>query len=379
MADRSAIEWTDATWNPIRARHKRTGKVGWHCEHATTGCIFCYAERRNKWIGTGLDFKPGHRQHIDLFLDEQMLTQPLRWKTPRRIFVGSMTDLFADFVPDAWLDKIFAVMALAPQHTFQVLTKRPARMRRYLTNADQNEAARAGIRSPGFTVNQRIQALLADYVKLGKFQVNGFGPVYKEDWERAKPYLRPLPLPNVWLGTSAERQPEADERIPELLATPSAIRFVSIEPLLDWIDLGEHVHAFACHDCFNGRTRTSGHFFDEQCPACAGSGIEKPRLDWVIVGLESGPKARIIHPDCVRSLRDQCAAAGVAFFFKQWGEHVPIPLRDNHQIKRSKFYLNDRGFPFHQVEDYALVRVGKKAAGRKLDGVEHNEFPRVSA
>lgn len=133
MADNSAIEWTDATWNPVRARNLETGKVGWHCEHATTGCEFCYAEGFNKRLGTGLAFKPGHRADIEIFLDEAMLTQPLRWKKPRRIFVGSMTDLFADFVPDEFIDRMFAVMALAPQHTFQLLTKRAARMREYLT------------------------------------------------------------------------------------------------------------------------------------------------------------------------------------------------------------------------------------------------------
>ena len=124
MADKSKIEWTDATWNPIRARNKATGKVGWHCEHATTGCQFCYAENFNQRLGTGLPFKPGHRDDIKLFLDEQILKQPLRWKRPRKIFVGSMTDVFADFIPDAWLDRMFAVMALSPEHTFQVLTKR---------------------------------------------------------------------------------------------------------------------------------------------------------------------------------------------------------------------------------------------------------------
>src|SRR4051794_40445939 len=131
MSDKSAIEWTDATWNPIRARNLKTGKVGWHCEHATTGCEWCYAEGFNKRLGTGLPFKPGHRKEIEIFLCEETLTQPLRWKKPRMIFPGSMTDLFADFVRDEWLDRIFAVMTLTPQHTYQVLTKRAARMRHY--------------------------------------------------------------------------------------------------------------------------------------------------------------------------------------------------------------------------------------------------------
>src|ERR1043166_3823667 len=131
MAANSKIEWTDASWTPIRARNLKTGKIGWHCEHVTSGCEFCYAENMNKRLGTGLSFKPGHRKDIQIFLDETMLLAPLRWKKPRMIFVCSMTDAFADFVKDEWLDKMFAVMALCPQHTFQVLTKRPERMREW--------------------------------------------------------------------------------------------------------------------------------------------------------------------------------------------------------------------------------------------------------
>ncbi|MEK9751770.1 MAG: DUF5131 family protein [Rhodospirillaceae bacterium] len=110
MGDRSRIEWTDASWTPIRARNRATGKVGWHCEHVSEGCRNCYAERWNRPYGTGLPYKPGHRADVELFLDEQLLTQPLRWRRPRRVFVCSMTDLFADFVPDEWIDRVFAVM-----------------------------------------------------------------------------------------------------------------------------------------------------------------------------------------------------------------------------------------------------------------------------
>src|SRR5258708_16196189 len=126
MADRSAIEWTDATWTPIRAR---TDNVGWHCEHVSEGCRNCYAEGINRRLGTGLSFKPALKPA--LFLDEKMLLAPLKWKKPRTIFVCSMTDLFADFVRDEWIDRMFAVMALCPQHRFQVLTKRAQRMREY--------------------------------------------------------------------------------------------------------------------------------------------------------------------------------------------------------------------------------------------------------
>ncbi len=205
MAEKSSIEWTESTWTPIRAHNLKTGKIGWHCEHATTGCEFCYAEGFNLRLGTGLPFKPGHRADIEIFLDEKMLTAPLRWKRPRKIFVGSMTDLFADFVTDEWLDKIFAIMAACPQHTFQVLTKRAARL-------------------------PALPKLLSESC------------------------LPPI-LPNVWLGISCERQEEADERIPLLLDTPAVVRFISAEPLLGPINLtciteacGRWFDAFASPD-----------------------------------------------------------------------------------------------------------------------------------
>jgi len=287
MGATSKIEWTEATWNPIRARNIRTGKVGWHCEHATTGCEHCYAEAINKRLGTGLPFKPGHLQagDIELFLDEAMLLAPLRWKKPRKIFVGSMTDLFASFVADAWLDRIFAVMALCPQHTFQVLTKRSMRMREYLSREDlPNRLA--------WEVTAKV--------------MNAWRPGWKSEAvdgpyrSRAIAAFAKWPLPNLWLGVSAERQEEADERIPLLLQTPAAVRFLSAEPLLGPIDL--------THTCMPGYSTTMS-----------------ANLDWVIVGGESGSNARPMHPDWARSLRDQCAAAGVPFFFKQMTKKGPIP------------------------------------------------------
>jgi len=289
MSDRSAIEWTDATWNPIRARNLKTGRIGWHCEHATTGCEFCYAETMNKRLGTSFPFKPGHRADIEIFLDDEMLTAPLKWKRQRKIFVGSMTDLFADFVKDEWIEKIFDTM-LQTDHTFQVLTKRPARMRQWVTR------------------------FLA-------------------------PALLPRILENIWLGVSCERQEEADERIPLLLQTPAVVRFISAEPLLGPIDL---IGTFARYQDTPGK----------RCAVPLGRQL----IDWVIVGGESGANARPMRPDWARLLRDQCAAAGVAFFFKQWGEF---------------------SYP-NQTEKYgAALRVGKKAAGRILDGRTHDEFPAV--
>lgn len=367
MGDKTNIEWTNATWNPIRARNKVTGKVGWHCEHATTGCEHCYSEGFNKRLGTGLAFKPGHRMDIEIFLDEQMLTQPLRWKKPRKIFVCSMTDAFADFVTDEMLDKMFAVMALAPQHTFQVLTKRAERMRRYMLPTTE-------IPMLGRLPLERVHLAAAaadDYETWGWCRNRGMA---------ATPYNLYLqaawPLKNVWLGVSVERQEEADSRIPDLLATPAAARFVSIEPLLGPIalySLGGRAWAqdrtAVVHDALAG-------FRSDQ--------VSTAKLDWVIVGGESGRHARSMHPDWARSLREQCAAAGTAFFFKQWGEWAPSTPEEAkgnlhsgwqaiaahpHVAKASELYP-EAGAKF-------VARVGKKAAGRLLDGVEHSAFPNI--
>ncbi|RWQ12383.1 DUF5131 family protein [Mesorhizobium sp.] len=356
MADKSAIEWTDATWTPIRARNRATGKVGWHCEHDTTGCQFCYSEGFNKRLGTGLPFKPGHRKDIDIFLDEEMLTAPLRWKKPRMIFVCSMTDLFADFVPDEWIDKVFAIMALAPQHTFQVLTKRAKRMREYLTQHRTVQQADVRNRLAWETTIDVMSLWFPDWKREG---IDG------PHRSRAIAAFTAWPLPNVWLGVSAERQQEADERIPELLATPAAVRFVSAEPLLGPIDFGKIIRAAT----FAGRLYPDG---------------KTGPIGWIIVGGESGPSARPMHPAWARSIRDQCRAAGVHFFFKQWGGWQ-IASQENGHFDND-MSTNDASWVavdgrLHKPSSHGLIdpiamwRVGKKAAGRLLDGIEHNAMP----
>jgi protein gp37 len=331
MSDNSAIEWTDATWNPIRARNLKTGKVGWHCEHATTGCEFCYAEGFNKRLGTGLPFKPGHRKGIEIFLCEETLLKPLRWNKPRMIFPGSMTDLFADFVRDEWLDKIFAQMMLTPHHTYQVLTKRAARMREYISNNIVRDCA---LRS-------------------------------NAAW----------PLPNVWLGVSTERQPEADERIPQLLRTPAAVRFISYEPALGQLDIARWLQiAWQCSSC----RRLYAGKYQPRCPDCgqvggwSGSHAFNPPtgqtgsgLNQVISGGESGPKARPSNPQWFRDIRDQCASPGVAYFHKQNGEWVSVS-----EVK-------GKGRHFSFPDGRTVRRVGKKKAGRLLDGIEHNGMPEM--
>ena len=385
MSDRSAIEWTDASWNPIRARNLKTGKVGWHCEHASDGCMGpCYSEAFNKRLGTGLPFKPGHRKDIEIFLDDEMLTLPLRWKKPRKIFVCSMTDLFADFVPDEWIDRVFAVMALCPQHTFQVLTKRAERMRDYFIGKERYLDVHP--------LEDRYNAI--------NDAINQIAPAHWCKRELQDYYDEGLPLPHVWLGVSAERQEEADERIPLLLQTPAAVRFVSCEPLLGPIDLN-HI---AAPEKVEGEEWTfsalqQGDVYDmrsvddrDQAFWVSGDGPYRDHaLDLVIDGGESGSGARPSHVDWFRRLRDDCVGADVAYFHKQNGEWLggtqftaDLWRRDTPPGEYSRFQHMQwtgtlegwiGGDEFEEGDCECHYRVGKKAAGRLLDGREWNEFP----
>lgn len=342
MADHTGIEWTDATWNPV---------VG--CSLVSPGCTNCYAMgqaarivRCSEGLGRATTYdgtvetvkgKPVWTGKVAL-ASEATLTQPLRWTKPRRIFVNSMGDLFHEDVPDAWIDRVFAVMALAPQHTFQILTKRSARMRDYLSGP--NACARV----------DDLTFEGDEWPELSK-HFDEAGAIANMTWFAHRGFLR-----NVWLGVSAEDQRRADERTPDLLATPAAIRFVSAEPLLGPIDFQSRPLHVPDHD-------SGGHV-----PALL-------HIDWVIVGGESGPNARPMHPDWARSIRDQCAAAGTAFFFKQHGEWIGVPdLRQ----------LQGGGGPGFGVFDHMphdmdaeAVRVGKARAGRLLDGVTHDAMPEV--
>jgi protein gp37 len=284
---RSGIEWTDATWNPVRG-----------CTRVSEGCRHCYAERISaRFSGPGLPYEGlAHtvegepRWTGEVRLIERHLGDPLRWKTPQRIFVNSMSDLFHEKLSDRDIDRVFGVMAMAPQHTFQVLTKRPQRMREYVGDG-------------------------------------GLGPSYRVWLEACSPVAMKWPFPHVWLGTSVENQAVAQSRIPELLMTPSAVRFVSVEPLLGRVDLRPWLHG----------------------------------LQWVITGGESGPGARPMHPAWVREIRDACLQSGVPFFFKQWGEYQPVETQYGPGVEAGGF-----------------VRVGKGKAGRWLDGRTWDEFPRAA-
>jgi protein gp37 len=251
MSTTTGIEWTEATWNPVRG-----------CSKVSEGCRYCYAMSvAARFSGPGQPYeglatRSPARWTGKVMLVEKHLGDPLRWARPRLIFVNSMSDLFHEDIPDEWIDRIFGVMAAAARHTFQVLTKRPARMKAYMTAlARDYDRLEAGARSVGHTL--RFQGI---------------------------PLVR-WPIPNVWLGTSVESQDVAADRIPHLFRLPAAVRFLSCEPLIGPLDLGASL----------------GY------------------VDWVIAGGESGPKARPCHEAWLRSLRDQCVSAGTPYFLKQLG------------------------------------------------------------
>jgi protein gp37 len=371
---KSTIEWTEHTWNPV------TG-----CDKISPGCKNCYAEVLAKRLQKMK--QPNYANGFKLTLQPSMLEIPLKRKKPTMWFVNSMSDLFHKDVPDEYIDRVFGMMTLTPQHTFQILTKRADRMRDYI-------------------------ARIVDAPDLV-----GMAAAYWVDFDEIPEYDQWLPK-HIWLGVSVENQKAADERIPLLLETPAAIRFLSCEPLLGelkikrWLKINWQCSGcngyfaggwkITCPDCgskeywcgshkFNGRKVESHPNF----PSQAGLGI-----DWVIAGGESGTKARPVHPDWVRSIRDQCDAAQVPFFFKQWGEYMPLgsvfDLSDGNQnailtadekktiavsITGKKAWETDGCDEIREGDEaarwYAMNRVGKKKAGRFLDGKEYMEFPKL--
>ena len=272
MADNTGISWTDATWNPIRG-----------CSKVSAGCKNCYAEKvAARFSGPGQPYEGTVRDgrwNGQIRLVPDMLSRPLKWRRHRRIFVDSMSDLFHEGVPFEYVAAVFGVMAACPQHTFQVLTKRPERALEFFewvqSEWEAERMAPAYCRTSTQTDIVRGAAILRD--------ANVGIKVTTEPW----------PLPNVHLGVSVEDQATADARIPVLLQCPAAVRFVSYEPALGPVD-------------FYG----PGWFVD---------GPEGPGLDWIIVGGESGPNARPFDVAWARSTIAQCRAASVACFVKQLG------------------------------------------------------------
>lgn len=351
MGARSKIEWTTSTWPVV------TG-----CTPISAGCDHCYAARHaNRFTGT-----KAWPNGFDVTLWPDRLDQPLRWRTPRKVFVCSTGDLFHAAVPDDYIAQVWAVMASSGAHTFQVLTKRHARMRALLNN-------------PAFWEDVNCHWL----------ELAGTGSGRKQ----YPPDLRRRFLPNVWLGVSVESQYWADRRIPALLETPAAVRYLSAEPLLELVKLSQALRKW---------TPPEDH------PAWDGTRLNvREVLHWVIVGGESGPGAQPMHPDWARSLRDECLTGEIAFFFKQFGEYLPVPVVDDERFAFGRAYDSPaggrrspavripapgsstlRGAQMRLLEpgerttntvlldrDTIAVRVGKQRAGRVLDGWTWDQYP----
>lgn len=314
----TTIEWVTnpdgtkgETWNPVTGCDPNDGGQ-------SEGCSRCYARRMARRLAGRYGYPEAPNQ-FDVTLHPDRLEQPLRWKKPRRIFVASMGDLFHEDVPFEFIEEVFHTMSQCLQHTFIVLTKRAERMYEWCL------------------------------------------------WEQDRQYdtIRHL-FPNVMGMVTAENQNRLDERVPWLLTSPFAVRGVSIEPMLARTDVLAYL------------------------PGPEGRGEYCSELDWVICGGESGPGARPLHPDWARGIRDQCQAAGVPFFFKQWGEWCMYNVKEHEsqlarwldkpdweEVKHQHFrsmHVSGSFDPTYK-EKVTMVRVGKKAAGRLLDGREHNEFP----
>jgi protein gp37 len=323
MPGKSNIEWTDATWNPV------TG-----CSKVSQGCKNCYAEAFFARPYPG-------RKFTDVRTHPERLDWPLRWRgspqakaegRPSRIFVNSMSDLFHEDVPTDFIFQVFLRMWGAPDFVFQILTKRASRMR---------ELVRTWL-----DIDRKLMGQFAPDALPGGRGIERLGS----------------PVDNVWFGVSIEDQKTADERIPILLQTPAALRWVSYEPALGPVDFSRirwpqsGAQATYC-DALTGsllRFPLGGPIAHGVCP----------KLDWIVAGGESGPHARPLRPDWFRSVRDQCQAACVPFFFKQWGAWLPDGQDGAKFTMRQEINAGDQP-----------VYVGKKKAGCLLDGREWKEFP----
>lgn len=358
MADTTKIEWTDATWNIING-----------CTILSPGCAKCYAMRlagtrlrhHPSRAGLTIDAKTGPVWNGAVRLHEPWLTQPLEWSKPRDIFVCAHGDLFHDAVSWEMLDRVFAVIALCAVetrgHRFQVLTKRSANMRHYISALP--ERARAIAEAAVYPHKRPMET----------------GSAILDALERG-------PLPNVWLGVSTEDQERADQRIPDLLATPAAVRWISAEPLLGPIDLRAISIPDSPHVACSNVRLDALTGYHRGTPRMDGSAVpslppQRPALDWIVVGGESGRDARPMHPAWARALRDQAAATHTPFLFKQWGAWAFADFDTSEATHwfgptglRGRFDGGRWG-----PGDVSAMRVSKKAAGRTLDGVTHDGVP----
>jgi protein gp37 len=365
---RSKIEWTDSTWNPA------TG-----CQPVSPGCENCYAK-----VMTERFSGPGSFDRVELHPDR--LGDPQRWRKARRVFVNSMGELFHSDVPSAYVAAVWCAMhwtsnevrgglhfgATRPVHTYQILTKRHTRMRSWVRQ---------------WGVRDTRVAMVEEAAQRGWCD--------QEDVREA-PFMRPV-LDNVWLGVSVEDQARALLRIPTLEDTPAVMRFLSCEPLLGPVDLSQWLCACGGRQWVDDQTWVpetpeaarkpgAGRI---PCGFCNEGGWGQPDvprgLGWVIAGGESGRNARPMHPDWARKLRNQCAATGVPFHFKQWGAWAPVAGAEHWQNRRETDWeirgdgvcwtLGDPCPDPLDGSEVLVRRVGKTAAGRVLDGQTWDQFP----
>lgn len=357
----TGISWTDETWNPT---------VG--CSRVSPGCVNCYAEHAAAMVNRTQGERSVYRSVLKVIngdprwngevrLIPERLDQPLLWKRPRRIFVNSMSDLFHDELTNEQIAAVFGAMAAAPWHTFQSLTKRAARMKQWFTWVAR--AARECNNGRGMTPAAfcfcHAQNTYADAcaVVLGDYPLastNAVNNGLHAAW----------PLPNVWLGVSVENQDAADDRIPELLETPAAVRFLSCEPLL------EEVSLFAF---LKGPLR-------DECLGKLGGSPETPGIDWVIVGCESGAGARPCNVAWMRAIRDECAKAGVALFLKQATAKENAVTMIDHRTPLDDAYVGESPRTGQFIPTVAAAAGSKRKPGNVielpyLDGVQHAAFP----
>ena len=334
----TAIEWTDKTWNPI---------IG--CSKLSAGCQNCYAVT----MANRLAHNPSTPQYAGMTrsattwagvtrLVEGVITDPFKWRKPQRVFVGSMTDMFHPATPDAWRDKVLAVAALCPHLDFIFLTKRADLMCEYFT-APHRPGQFITILDDGSKINTpaariRVQAEMCDlFPKVPGDTLNRVTDFLDERYgPDGDGFLRRWPLPNAWIGVTVENQEAANERIPLLLRTPAAVRFISAEPLIGPVDLcnididGDHtmdaLNPLSWREAWDRHwsPEATGVPFEEAKEAYTDEGgvwpptdNRPPRLDQVIIGAETGPKKRPMDQTWARDLRDQCVSAGVPFFLKK--------------------------------------------------------------
>jgi protein gp37 len=335
MAENTKIEWAHHTFNPWEG-----------CQKVGPGCDNCYAEARNARFSGGhaVNWGPGAPRRRT---SEANWKLPLKWNAQAaaegrrfRVFCASLADVFDNEVPPEWRRDVLRLILNTPHLDWLLLTKRIGNAAAMLEEASQ--------------------------------AIDGVG------WQRH-------PWSNVWLGATVVNQTEADRDIPKLLAVPARVRFLSIEPMLGPIDLtgiGRYTNSSQNIDALRGiDTRGVLAMSANEASSMVSSSLGGPRVHWVIAGGESGPHARPMHPDWARSLRDQCAAAGVPFLFKQWGEFSPAgdyePYPGKRLMQSARVFIDvDRSGRQHHGP--TVIRFGKKTTGRLLDGVEHNGFPEVS-